>query len=363
MPCDGITTTLCGACGTNADGTTTGNPWLGTEYMTGGLEFCRIPALHPSCPDSYCQMVQNQGFYGSLANAGCVAGTCACVDTMDGRIYLCNKFKAIGMGGKKTDKKDARALADALRLNFIPEVHHKSEYARNLKSLIVSREQLVRTRVNFVNHIRGTLREYGITMPQGMEAFWKHVEKCLQEVKNGHIQKSLMDMLEMIGKVEEQETELMQAIKEYVKNDARFERLQTIPGVGPLGGLALMAVIDDCSRFKNSKHFASYLGLVPREHSSGDKRRMGSITRSGSEIVRRYLIHGARAVLLHTKDDTKDPNRAWALRLKGRIGMNKAVVALAHRMARIAFNVLTNETTYTDRPRKTSPDKLKEKAA
>jgi len=92
--------------------------------------------------------------------------------------------------------------------------------------------------------------------------------------------------------------------------------------------------------------FASYLGLVPEEHSSGEKRIMGCITRSGSEILRRYLIHGARSIMKHLKAGNDDPNKSWAFRLKSRVGMNKATVALAHRMARIAFCILRDQTCY-----------------
>jgi transposase len=146
------------------------------------------------------------------------------------------------------------------------------------------------------------------------------------------------------------------ALLEFTKDDKRVELLQTIPGIGPMGALAITAVMDDCGRFEDSKHFASYIGLVPREHSSGDKRRLGSITRSGSEIVRRYLIHGARAVLLHTSEKNKDENRAWARKLKDKKGMNKATVALAHRMARIAHSVLRTGKPYTAGVVSNSPD-------
>lgn len=269
------------------------------------------------------------------------------------RIINSNRFKAVGLGGKKNDERDAREIAKALAANYVPEVWHKSEYARCLKSLLVSREQVVRARVNFVNHIRGTLREYGIVMPVGMEKFLEHAPACIGELKNPYILDGLLFMLGQIKTLITQEHEMNQRLEEMTADDKRVARLRTVPGIGNLGSIAIAAVVDDVGRFKDAKHFASYIGLVPSEKSSGGKRMMGSITRSGSEIVRRYLIHGARSLLLHTKEDEKDQNRRWASRLKDKAGMNKATVAMAHKLARIAHSILKNDRDYTvERPKK-----------
>ena len=269
------------------------------------------------------------------------------------RIINSNRFKAVVLGGKKTDDRDAEAIAQVLRTNYAPEVFHKCERARNLKSLLVSREQLVRARVNLVNHIRGTLREYGISMPAGMDKFLEHVNGALQLLPNPFLREILTGMWTQIKTLMEQEKVAEAGLEEMTKEDERVAKLRTVPGIGNLGSIAIAAVIDDISRFKDAKHFASYIGLVPQEHSSGGKRRRGSITRRGSEIVRRYLIHGARALLLHTKEDSKDYNRLWALRLKDKAGMNKATVAMAHKLARIAFSILKNNREYTvERPKR-----------
>jgi transposase len=265
----------------------------------------------------------------------------------DVRIINSNAFKAVGLGGKKTDERDARAISQSLRVNFGTPVHHKSERSRCLKSMLVCREHLVQTRVDHVNHVRGTLREYGITMPVGMDKFLENSQHAVAKLPHPFLRARLEFLLGQVLILMGQEAEAEKALEELVKNDARVARLRTIPGVGNLGSIALTAVIDDISRFEDAKHFASYLGLVPKEHSSGGKRMMGSITRSGSEIARRYLIHGARSVLMHTNEDTKDMNRIWAMRLKDKSGMNKAVVAMAHRLARIAWSVLKNDRDYT----------------
>lgn len=122
-----------------------------------------------------------------------------------------------------------------------------------------------------------------------------------------------------------------------------------------------VCVVDDINRFKSASHFASYLGLVPKVHASAEMRMMGHITRSGSEILRRYLIHGARAWMRYAAEG--DPNREWAEKVKERRGMNKATVALAHRMARIIFAVLRDETQYNGRQKKKRQRKVTNETA
>lgn len=255
-----------------------------------------------------------------------------------------NKFRGIGIGGKKTDSRDAQALANALRLNFVPEVHHRTRYARELKSLLTSREHLVQARSSMMSHVRSTMREYGITMPTGAEHFYTLARGKVDEIENGFINTTLLTMIEDIDMLRAQEFEVEVRLKEMTKNDQRLERFQSAPGVGPMTAFAMMAIVDDIGRFQNAKAFAAYIGLVPSVTASANKCMMGSITRSGSEMLRRYLIHGARAWMRYSP--TGDPNRAWAEKVKDRRGMNKAVVALAHRMARILYAMAKNEAYY-----------------
>lgn len=255
-----------------------------------------------------------------------------------------NKFRGIGIGGKKTDERDARALAEALRLSFVPEVHHRSKYARQVKSLLTTREHLVQARVNSMNHVRGTLREYGITMPAGAEVFYKEASGKIELLDSVEIKSSLKCVFENILRYLAQEGVVEAQVKGFTQHDERIARLQTIPGVGPMTSMMMVSVIDDIGRFKSAKEFSSYLGLIPSVHASANKRMMGAITRSGSEMLRRYLVHGARAWMRYSPKN--DRNRIWAERVKERRGMNKATVALAHRMARICFALLRDESQY-----------------
>jgi transposase len=264
-----------------------------------------------------------------------------------------NVFRGIGIGGKKTDHRDARALANYLRLGGVSEVHVRSVYAREIKSLIVNREMILRSRVNMTNHIRGTLKEFGLLIPVGKENFFREVGQKITKIENGYIRSSLDEMLEIVRKLVAQQTNIEERLKDIAQKDERIKKLKTIPGVGDMVSLMVVSVVDDISRFKNSREFSSYLGLVPKVNASAEKRMMGSITRSGSEILRRYLIHGARAWMRY--DANGDDNRAWAEAVKERRGVNKATVALAHRMARIIFAVLRDDDIYWGKKKKQAP--------
>lgn len=266
------------------------------------------------------------------------------------KIINSNKFRGIAIGGKKTDERDAKALAECLRFQFTPEVYLKSDRCRQMKSLLVCREFYVRSRVNGVNHVRGTLREYGLNMPVGMENFRKQIESEIEKIEHPALKALLTRTKEIIQTLEDHQKETEKILENIASEDDRIQRLMTVPGVGLMTAIAMVTVVDDISRFKNGKEFSSYLGLTPSVHASAETRMMGSITRSGSEILRRYLIHGARAWMKYKP--TSDKNRIWAEKVKDRRGMNKAVVALAHRMARICYSLLRDGSIYTGKPKR-----------
>ena len=265
---------------------------------------------------------------------------------MEVKIINPNKFRAIGLGGKKTDKRDAKALAECLKVNFIPEVYHKSLASRRIKSLLRIREQYVQSRVRLTNHTRGILREYGLKIPVGTEAYWETITGTLEQVDFPPIRDALRDSVYEARRMLNREKEMDRVFSELLGGDPRVVQLMSTPGIGLLTSAAFIAIGDDLRRFKDSKSFASYLGLTPRESSSGDKKRMGSISKSGQDILRRYLIHGARTVLKYTNDTSREPLRIWANKLKKRAGMNKATVAVAHRLAKIGFRLVLEGREY-----------------
>jgi transposase len=253
------------------------------------------------------------------------------------------KFRGIGIGGKKTDRRDAEALATALRLGFVPEVHQKSLGARRINSLLASRDLVVGIRIQLTNHVRGILREYGLPMPAGVSNFREHIDETLESLDCEAVREALRALVKTAKEVVEQEAFIEEKLRALTKDDERVARLEEVPGVGRLSACALVAAFDDISRFPSAKHAGSFLGLVPRESSSGNKRRLGSITKAGPELLRRYLIHGARCTLRY---EGTDRTRRWAKKLESRVGPNKAAVALAHKNARICFALLRDGSRY-----------------
>jgi transposase len=262
-----------------------------------------------------------------------------------------SQFRGIGITGKKNDKNDAKALATALRLGFVPEVYKKTLYARQVKSLLVSRDLVVKLRISVTNHIRGILREYGVVMNAGPDSFWKESNKKVQELECPIMRDVLMSLLDQATELRNKEASIEQSLNLLTENDERITRLQTVPGVGRITAAAFVATIDDTARFSDARKVGSYLGLTPRENSSGNKVKFGSITKCGPELVRRYLIHGARAVFRY-KDVPNNKIRAWASRVEKRSGTNKAVVAVAHKNARIMFSMLKNGTSFGEKKNK-----------
>ena len=267
---------------------------------------------------------------------------------IDVRIINSNKARAIGYGGKKTDAKDAEMIARLLRANFIPEVTHRSNASRDMSLLVTAREHLVKLRTQSICHIRGILREYGLSMKVGVDSFFKEtpLNINLLSKQNPILASVLKKDFERIKDLKKEELDINEQIEQATCEDERIKSIRAIPGVGLLGAFLMVAVIDDISRFPDAKSFASYLGLVPRESSSADTRRLGSVTKAGNETLRRYLIHGARAIL-NSKNFKNHPLYIWAKRIEAKSGSNKASVALAHKMARICFAILRDNSDYS----------------
>ena len=263
-----------------------------------------------------------------------------------------NKAKAIGMSYQKTDEKDAEVIVDLLRSQFLPEVHIKSNLSREVKTMLVQREFFVQKRVSLMCHIRGVLREYGLPLAVGVKTFFKVAPQAISKVPNEVIRFNLELSFEQCQKFLQVEKKLEENVLNFVEHgDEGFKKkvrqARSIPGIGSLTSILLVSVLDEVSRFPCAHRWGSYLGLVPREFSSGEMRRLGSITRSGCEMLRRYLIHGARSVMLTIgRKKNKSVMERWAFNKKKKIGMNKATVALAHKMARVAFSLLRDDREF-----------------
>lgn len=250
--------------------------------------------------------------------------------------------------GNKTDRSDAEAILEAFRRAALRAVPIRSIDQQALATLHRLRSGWLSTRTARLNALRGALREFGVTIPIGATRVLPAVGEALS---GGAIPECLADPLldlcseiraldQRIARVERQLEALTRALPV-------VQRLRTIPGIGLLTSTALVCVIGDARRFPSGRHAASFLGLTPREYSSGERRHLGAISKRGDVYVRMLLIHGARAVLCHAKRQKKpDRLRTWALRLDAARGHNRAAVALANRLVRIAWAVWTNERDF-----------------
>ncbi len=252
--------------------------------------------------------------------------------------------------GNKTDRADAKALLEAFRNDEICPVPVKSADQQAMIALHRLRSAWMRARTSRINTVRGVLREIGIAIPVGARHVVPNVRAMVEDPDTAItdvLRATLYDACEEIRALEAR----IQSVETRLNGIARVsepaKRLRTIPGIGLLTSTALVAFIGDARRFPTARHFASYLGLTPREYSSGSKRRLGRISKRGDGYIRMLLTHGARAVLLSAKR-AKSPDRirAWGLELQARQGHNKATIGLANKLSRIVWAVWTREEAY-----------------
>jgi transposase len=251
----------------------------------------------------------------------------------------------------KTDGADAKGLLEALRNDDVRPVPVKSVDQQVLAGLHRLRSAWMATRTARLNTLRGLLRELGLTIPLGARQVVPRVVALVSDADSGlpeALRPVLFEVTREIHELEARVREVERRLEAMSRESELLARLRTVPGVGLLTATALVGFVGDVQRFPSGRRFASYLGLTPREHSSGLRRRLGAISKRGDPYLRMLLIHGARAVLLHAKKPTapKDRLRTWALAREQARGHNKAAVALANKLARIAWAVWRNGRTY-----------------
>jgi transposase len=251
----------------------------------------------------------------------------------------------------KTDGADAKGLLEALRNDDVRPVPVKSVDQHVLAGLHRLRSAWMATRTARLNTLRGLLRELGFSIPVGARQVLPHVGALVSDAGSGlpdALRPVLAEATREIRELEARVREVERSLEAMARASDAIVRLRTIPGVGLLTATALGAFVGDVQRFPSGRHFASYLGLTPRESSSGLRRRLGAISKRGDPYLRMLLIHGARSVLLHAKKASaeRDRLRTWALDRESARGHNKAAVALANKLARIVWAVWRNERSY-----------------
>ena len=249
----------------------------------------------------------------------------------------------------KNDAIDAEAICEAAQRPNMRFVAVKSVEQQDIQATHRMRSLVVERRTAQVNQIRGLLLEYGIEIPQGRAAVGQHLPDILEDPANGlsgRFRAELRGLAEELRHLDERVTHYDRQIETLAESHPQAQALMTIPGLGAKGATALIAAVGEDPRlFKNGRGLAAWLGLVPRQHSTGGRDRRLGISQRGEVYLRQLLIHGARAVLrwVEHKDD---PTRRWATGLKARRHGNVAAVALANKIARIAYAVLTTGPLY-----------------
>jgi len=245
----------------------------------------------------------------------------------------------------KTDRADAAALIEAARCGEIRAVPVKSVEQQQVLALHRLRSQWMTTRQRYINTLRALLRELGMAIPLGAQVARTQIAQKLAEPNNdlpAALQPLLARMLNDVDHLEERVQEVERQIAAVTREDQIVQHLRQIPGIGLLTSTALRATVGGIERFPSGRHLASWVGLTPREHSSGERRRLGSISKQGDAYLRTLLIHGARAALIaaHRRERERRPVdrlQQWALKCEHERGRNVATVALANRLARIAW--------------------------
>jgi transposase len=248
----------------------------------------------------------------------------------------------------KNDKNDAAGIAAAARDPDMRFCDVKTEEQQDIQSVHRIRKLLINQRTALANQIRGLLAEYGIAIAQGV----RNLRKCLAEILGENPKNMSAPMLscflqlsEYFNRLDEEVAFYDKKIKALVKGNEICKKLMKIPGVGELGATILAAVLGNGASFKNGRHFSAFLGIVPKQHSSGGKDRFLGISKGGDTYIRTLLIHGGRAVV-RCIDNKTDRQSMWLKKLVARGNKNKAAVALANKIARTAWALVSSGTEY-----------------
>lgn len=250
--------------------------------------------------------------------------------------------------GQKNDANDAAAICAAMARSEIPRVPVKTVAQQDRQALHRVRQLRMRHRTALINQIRGLLAEYGIAIAQGPGMLRKAIPELLEDADNGlsfGFRELLSDLYGELKHLQSSIDTLTERIERQVRQDGDGRRLLEVPGIGPITASALLAAVGDARQFQNGRQMAAFLGLVPRQHSSGGKTRLLGIHKRGDSYLRGLLVHGARSVL-RTAADKPDDRSRWLMNLATRRHRNIAIVAQANKTARIAWAILTTEQRY-----------------
>ena len=334
-----------------------------TEITTVGLDLAKsVFQVHGTDEDGKPVMRrklrrgQMLGFFSGLSP--CLVGMEACASAH----YWARELQALGhevrlippqyvkpfVKTNKNDASDAEAICEALirpTMRFAPI---KSAEQQSVLMLHRARELLVRQRTMLINALRGHCGEFGLVVAQGASRVAELItviedpaDDRLPEVAH----EALGTLVEQLRMVQVQINGLEKKLMAWHRASEASQRLETIPGVGVITATALVATIGDASQFHSGRQLAAWLGLVPKQHSSGGKERLGRISKRGDGYLRKLLVHGARTVLLWSRRK-KENRSAWQEALLARRPTNVVLVAMANKTARVVWAMLSRGETF-----------------
>lgn len=278
--------------------------------------------------------------------------------------YWGRKFQALGhevqlisaqfvkpfVKSQKNDRNDAEAIVEAGSRPAMRYVAVKAVWQQDIQALHRARKRAIRGRTAIINQTKGLLAEYGVVIKERANQFRLSALECVEDAENELSAAMRLLVSENIKEYEflvHQIKMFDREIEQIANQSEDCERLMAIPGVGVLGATAFISSIGDPSLFKNGRQVGSWIGLVPKQHSTGGVARLLSITKRGDPELRALLIHGARATLVSMmKKKKKDPTTEWALNLLEKKGWNKASVALANKTVRVMWHILKHKEEF-----------------
>jgi len=251
--------------------------------------------------------------------------------------------------GNKNDANDAAGICEAVSRPSMKFVGAKTQGQQDILMLHRIRSQKVKNRTALVNQIRGLLAEYGIVLTRRIDPLRKELVDLLTQEEQPNLselaRRNFYELYEDLLVLDDQVERVEKELKATSKDNKDCQRLLTLPGIGWITASALVAHLGDITQFKNGRELAAYIGLVPRQHSSGGKNVLLGISKRGDAYLRTLLIHGARSVLQHASKK-KDKDSEWLTQIAERRGNNKAVVAQANKTSRKVWALLSKQTVY-----------------
>lgn len=250
--------------------------------------------------------------------------------------------------GNKNDYNDAAAIAEAASRPEMRCVAVKDAEQQDIQALHRLRERTIVSRTALSNQLRGLLAEYGLILPRGLSVVRREIPRVLEDAGNGlsaRFRRLLARGYDQLRELDEHIAFYTHELQRYGAEHEACQRLQSIPGFGPITASLFHSVVGDGRAYRRGRDVSASCGLVPRQHSSGGKQVLLGITKRGDRYLRSLLIHGARAVVIRAAGKT-DKLSCWLNRLRAERGFNKAVVAMANKMARMGWAILAYNTTY-----------------